>query len=133
MTTCSILRVGIAICLLLQVGAVAQKPPTENGNVSEVENEVFSAFINHAFVGAIGKYRIGEPILQVVIVNRTESDKDDLLDRLDPDDMPPGGVETYLHKEAPSLRAATIINFHRANEKQAELALRFHLRLPYQL
>jgi hypothetical protein len=47
--------------------------------------------------------------------------------------MPPGGVETYLRKEAPSLRAATISNFHRANEKQAELALRFHLRLSYQL
>jgi hypothetical protein len=112
---------------------MAQKPAAETANVSEVEYEVLSAFINRSFVGAIGRDRIGKPISQIVIVNGTESDKDDLLNRLDPDDMPPGGVETYLHKEAPSLRAATITNFHRANEKQAELAPRFHLRLPFQL
>jgi hypothetical protein len=133
MTTCSIFRVAIAFCLLWPLGAMAQKPAAETANVSEVEYEVLSAFINRSFVGAIGRDRIGKPISQIVIVNGTESDKDDLLNRLDPDDMPPGGVETYLHKEAPSLRAATITNFHRANEKQAELAPRFHLRLPFQL
>lgn len=127
MTTCSTLRVAIAFCLLVPLGAIAQKPRPEAANVSGAEYEVFSAYINHSFVGAIGRDRVGKPISQIVIVNRTESDKNDLDDRLDPDDMPPGGLETYLQKEAPSLRAVTINNFHRANEKQAELAPRFYL------
>jgi hypothetical protein len=112
---------------------MAQKAEAEAANVSEAEYEAFSAYINHSFVGAIGTDRVGKPISQIVIMNRTESDKNDLDDFLDPDDMPPGGVEKYLQKEAPSLRAATISNFHRANEKQAELRPRFHLLLPYQL
>ncbi|MGO9864845.1 MAG: hypothetical protein ACLPLR_14625 [Terriglobales bacterium] len=102
--------------------------------MTEAEYEIYSAYISQSFVGAIGENRIGKPISQIVIVNCTESDKDDLDDHLDPDDMPPGGsVEKYLRKEAPSLRAVTISKFHRANEKQAELALRFHLPLQYQL
>jgi hypothetical protein len=133
MTTCLTLRVAIAFCLLMPLRAMAQKPEAEAANVSEAEYEVFSAYINHSFVGAIGRDRVGKAISQIVIVNRTESDKNDLDDHLDPDDMPPGGVENYLHNEAPSLLAVTISHFHRANEKQTELALRFHLRLPYQL
>jgi len=130
MTTCSNFGVAIALCLLLPLGAMAQKP--EAASVSEAEYEVFSAYINHSFVGDIGRNRVGKPISQIVIVNRTESDKD-YFDRLEPDDMPPGGIEKYLQKEAPSLRAITVSNFHRANERQAELALRFRLLLPYQL
>jgi len=134
MTNCSALRIGIAICFLLPLGVTAQNPSVGNGHVTEAEYEVFSAYIGQSFVGAIGEERVGKPISQIVIVNCTESDKGDLDDRLDPDDMPPGGsVEKYLRKEAPSLRAVTISNFHRANEKQAELALRFHLPLQYQL
>lgn len=132
MTVCSALRVGIAICFLLPLGVTAQS--AGNVVVTEAEYEIYSAYISQSFVGAIGENRIGKPISQIVIVNCTESDKDDLDDHLDPDDMPPGGsVEKYLRKEAPSLRAVTISKFHRANEKQAELALRFHLPLQYQL
>ncbi len=132
MTICSALRVGIAICFLLPLGVAAQS--AGNVVVTEAEYEIYSAYISQSFVGAIGENRIGKPISQIVIVNCTESDKDDLDDHLDPDDMPPGGsVEKYLRKEAPSLRAVTISKFHRANEKQAELALRFHLPLQYQL
>ncbi len=132
MTICSALRVGIAICFLLPLGVTAQS--AGNVVVTEAEYEIYSAYISQSFVGAIGENRIGKPISQIVIVNCTESDKDDLDDHLDPDDMPPGGsVEKYLRKEAPSLRAVTISKFHRANEKQAELALRFHLPLQYQL
>jgi len=131
MTTCSTFRVAIAFSMLLPLGAVAQKPAADAANVSETEYEVFSAYINHSFVGAIGRDRVGMPISQIVIVNRTESDKDDLDDRFDPHDMPPGGIERYLQKEATSLRAVTINNFHQANKKQADLALGFHIRLPY--
>jgi hypothetical protein len=109
-----------------------QKPSAENASVSEAEYEVFSAYIRQSFVGAIGEDRVGNPVSQIVIVNRTESDKDDLND-LGPGDMPPGGVEKYLRKEAPSLRVGTINNFRRANVRQAQLALRFHLPLQYQL
>ncbi len=66
---------------------------------------------------------------QIVIVNSTEPDKDDLED----EDMPPGGVEKYLRKEAPSLGLATISSFHQANARQVHLALRLHLPLQYQL
>lgn len=134
MTTCSALRIGIVICFLLPLGVTAQNPSVGHADVTEAEYEVFSAYISQSFVGAIGEDRVGKPISQIVIVNCTESDKDDLDDRLDPDDMPPGGsVEKYLRKEAPSLRAVTISNFHRANAKQAQLAHRFHLPLHYQL
>jgi hypothetical protein len=119
--------------MLLPLGAMAQRLEADAANVSEAEYEVFSAYINHSFVGAIDRDRVGKPISQIVIVSRTESDKDDLDDRLDPDDMPPGGIEKYLQKEATSLRAVTISNFHQANKKPAELRLRFHVRLPYQL
>jgi hypothetical protein len=133
MTTCSTFRVAIAFCTLLPPGAVAQKPETEAPNVSEAEYEIFSAYINSSFVGATGTKRVGMPISQIVIVSSTESDKDDLDDRFDPDDVPPGGIEKYLRTEATSLRAATVSNFHQANKKQADLALRFHIGLPYQL
>jgi hypothetical protein len=134
MTICSALRIGIAICFLLPRGVTAQNPSSGHAGVTEAEYEVFSAYISHSFVGAIGEDRVGKPISQIVIVNGTEFDNDDLDDHLDPDDMPPGGsVDSYLRKEAPSLRAVTISNFHRANTKQAQLALHFHLPLHYQL
>jgi hypothetical protein len=110
---------------------MGQKPSAENANVSEAEYEVFSAYISQSFVGAVGEDRVGKPVSQIVIVNRTESDKDDLDDLAD--DMPPGGIEKYLRKEAPSLQLGTINNFHRANVRQAQLALRFNLPLQYQL
>jgi hypothetical protein len=118
--------------LLLPLGSMGQKPSAQNANVSEAEYEVFSAYISESFVGAIGKDRVGNTVSQIVIVNRTESDKEDLED-LGANDMPPGGAEKYLRKEAPSLRAGTINNFRRANVRQAQLALRFHLPLQYQL
>jgi hypothetical protein len=129
---CSTFRIGIAFCVLLPVAAVGQRPEADNANLSEAEYEVFSAYISQSFVGAVGKSRIDRPISQIVIVNRTESDQEDLGDS-DPGDLPPGGVQKYLRKEAPSLRTVTISNFHRANEKQGELAPHFHLPLPYQL
>jgi hypothetical protein len=129
MTICSRLQIGIAICLLLPLGAIAQSPSAEDTDVSEPEYEVFSTYISQSFIGAVGKERVGDPVSQIVIVNRTEADKDDL----DDEETPPGGVEKYLQKEAPSLRLATISNFHKANARQAHLALRFHLHLQYQL
>jgi hypothetical protein len=123
------LLVGIVVCFLFTLTARAQKPAAQNANISEAEYDVFSAYISQSFVGAVGKDRVGKPISQIVIVSRTESDKDDL----DRDDMPPGGVEKHLRKEAPTLRAVTINNFYRANVNEATLALRFHLPLEYQL
>ena len=134
MTTCSALRIGIAICFLLSLGVSAQNPSIGNAEVTEAEYEVYSAYISQSFVGSVGEDRVGKRVSQIVIVNHTESDKEDLDRFLDPDDMPPGGsVEKYLGKEAPSLRVVTISNYHRANEKQAELSLHFHLPLEYQL
>jgi hypothetical protein len=134
MAMCSTFRIGIAFCVLLSVAAVGQRPEVDNANISEAEYEVFSAYISQSFVGAVGKDRIDREISQIVIVNRTESDKNDLDDFLDPNDPPPGGtVETYLQKEAPSLRAITVSNFQRANKKQGKLTPQFHLPLPYQL
>src|SRR5258705_13538553 len=101
MTTCSALRIGIAICFLLPLGVAAQNPSVGHAGVTEAEYEVFSAYISQSFVGTIGEDRVGKPISHIVIVNCTESDDDDLDDHLDPDDMPPGGsVEAYLRKEA---------------------------------
>ena len=134
MTISSILRVAITFCLLAPLSAMAQEPETETANVSEAEYEVFSAYISQSFVGSVGEDRVGKPVSQIVIENHTESDKEDLDDFLDPNDPPPGGtVEKYLREEAPSLRAVTISNYHRANEKQAEVSPRFHLPLKYQL
>ena len=130
MTTCSPLRIAIALCLFLPVGATAQKTEAEGANVSEPEYEVFSAYISQAFVGTVGRDRIDRPISQIVIVNCTESDQEDMDD---PDRIPPGGIEKYLRTEAPSLQIVTISNFHRANEKQGKLVPSFHLPLPYQL
>ena len=101
--------------------------------VTQAEYKVFSAFISQSFVGAAGEDRVGKPISQIVIVNRTESDKDDLDEQLDPGDMPPGGVERFLRKQAPSLRAETISNFHQANAQQPQLLPQFDLPLQYQL
>jgi len=120
--------------LLLPLVAMAQRPAAEKTNVSEAEYEVFSAYISQSFVGTAGKDRIDRLTSQIVIVNCTQSDKDDLDDFLDPNDASPGGTEEkYLQKEAPSLRVVTISNFHGANEKQGELAPSFHVPLPYQL
>lgn len=85
------LRIGIAFCVLLPLVAVGQQPAVENANISEAEYAVFSAYISQSFVGAVGKNRIDRPISQIVIVNLTESDKNDLDDFLDPNDPPPGG------------------------------------------
>jgi hypothetical protein len=130
MTTCFTVRVAIACCLFLPLGATAQKPEAEAANVTEAEYEVFSAYISQSFVGVVGRDRLDRQISQIVIVNCTESDQDDMDD---PDRVPPGGIEKYLRTEAPSLQIVTISNFHRANEKQGKLASSFHLPLRYQL
>lgn len=126
-------QVGIAICMLASLGAVGQTSSRESTEATETEYEVFSAYISQSFFGAVGKDRVGRPIAQIVVGNRTESDKKDLQDLAEDHSLPPGGVEKYLRKEAPSLRIATISNFHRANEKQTQLTRRFDLPLPYQL
>jgi hypothetical protein len=133
MTTSSALRIGIAICFLLALGVTAQNPAVGNADVTEAEYEVFSAYISQSFVGAIGEDRVGRPIAQIVVGDTTESDKQDLQDLAEDHSLPPGGVQRYLRKEVPSLRVATISNFHRANEKQAQLTRRFDLPLPYEL
>jgi hypothetical protein len=130
MTICSTFRVLIAFFLLFPLGAAARKRDAEAANVSEAEYEVFSAYISQSFVGAVGRDRIDRPISQIVIVNCTESDQNDMDD---PDRIPPGGIKKYLRTEAPSLQMVTIGNFHRANEKQEKLAPSFHLPLPYEL
>jgi len=127
------LQVGIAIGLLASLGAMGQTSSGESAEATEAEYEVFSAYISQSFVGPVGKDRVGRPIAQILVGNRTESDKEDLQNLAEDHDLPPGGVEKYLRKEVPSLRVATISNFHRANEKQAQLTRRFDLPLPYQL
>lgn len=123
-------RLAIAIFLTLPLCATAQNSVTDSAEATEAEYEIFSTYMSHSFVGAVGEDRVGDPVSQIVIVNRTESDKEDLVD----DDMqPPGGIEKYLRKEMPLLRVATISNFRFANSKQAQLAARFHLPLQYQL
>lgn len=129
MTICWPLKIGIAICSLLPLGVTAQSPSAENADASETEYEVFSTYISQSFIGAVGEDRVGDPVSQIVIVGSTESDKDDL----DDEDMPPGGVEKYLRKEVPTLRVATIKTFRQANVREAQLSLRFHLPLRYQL
>jgi hypothetical protein len=127
------LQVGIAIGLLASLRAVGQTSSGESAEATEGEYEVFSAYVSQLFVGAVGKDRVGRPIAQIVVGNRTESDKEDLQGLAQEHSLPPGGVEKYLRKEVPSLRVATISNFNRANEKQAQLTRRFDLPLPYQL
>lgn len=134
MKTCWAVRVGIVGCFLLSLASIAQNAPNANVNVSETEYEVFSAFISHAFVGSVGEDRVGMAVSQIVIESHTQSDKEDLNNFSDPDDPLPGGsIEKYLRKEAPSLRAATIRNYHRANETQGELSARFHLPVKYEI
>jgi hypothetical protein len=133
MRTCLMLQVGLAIGLLASLGASGQTPSGESAEATETEYEVFSAYISQSFVGAVAEDRVGRPIAQIVVVNRTESDKEDLHDLAEDHDLPPGGVEKYLRKEVPSLRLATISNFHRANERQAQLGRHFCLPVPYQL
>ena len=127
------LQVGITFGLLASVGAVGQTSSGEIAEVSKAEYEVFSAFISQSFVGAVGKDRVGKPISQIVIGNTTESDKEDLQDLAEDHSLPSGGVEKYLRRQVPSLRVATIRDFHRANEKHTQLERRFDLPLPYQL
>jgi hypothetical protein len=127
------LQVGIAIGLLASLGALGQTSSGESAEATEAEYEVFSAYISQSFVGSVGKDRVGRPIAQIVVGNSTESDKEDLQNLAEDHSLPPGGVEKYLRKEVPSLRVATISDFHRANEKQVQLTQRFDLPLPYQL
>jgi hypothetical protein len=123
-------RIGLAICLFLSLKVPAQVVPTQHSDgLSEPEYEVFSAYLNQSFTGAVGVDRVGDPVGQIVIVNSTEADKDDLEN----DEVPPGAVEKYLRTEARCLHVATIRNFHQANMKQVQLALRFHLSIQYQL
>jgi hypothetical protein len=126
-------RIRITASLLVSLAAAAQASPGRSTEATDSEYEVFSAYISQSFIGAVGKDRIGKPIAQIVIVNRTGSDKQDLQDLAEDHDLPPGGIEEYLRKKVPSLRLSTIGDFHRANEKQAQLARRFYLPLPYQL
>ena len=129
-------RLFVALPVLVAGLLLAAVGQTSSGQVAEAtkaEYEVFSAFIIQSFVGAVGKDRVDRPIAQIVVGNRTESDKEDLQDLAEDHSLPPGGVEKYLRKEVPSLRVATISNFHQANEKQAQLARHFDLPLPYQL
>lgn len=105
-----------------------QTPKSDSPEVSRSECEIFSAFITRSFVGKDGTERVGFPVSQIIIEDRTEYDPSDFEE-----EMPWEKMVKFLRKQVRSLQLATIENFSEANLHQAALPQRFDLPLPYQL
>ena len=124
---CKALRF-VAAFTLMTICVSAQTARSNAAGITNAEYEVFSAYIVGSFVGQVAKERIDRPVFQVVIVDRTKSDKEDI-----DADMPWTKIEAHLQKEAPSLRRETISEFREADLRQGDLGFRVHLPVPYKL
>ena len=108
--------------------AYSQTPKGKSTEVSQSEYEIFSSFIAHSFGGKDVTERVGFPVSQIIIVDRTEYDESEVEE-----DLPWKKMRKLLRKQVPSLQLATIESFREANLRQSALQQRFDLPLPYQL
>jgi hypothetical protein len=120
-------RFGAAFALVT-LCVSAQTARSGAAEVTKAEYDVLSTYISRSFVGEVAKERIDRSVSQIVIVNRTKSDQEDI-----DEDMPWKKIERHLRKEAPSLHRETISSFREANLRQAALGFSFRLPVPYKL
>jgi hypothetical protein len=108
--------------------AYSQTQKSDSPEVSQSEYEIFSSFIARSFVGKDATERVGFPVSQIIIVDRTEDNSSEIEE-----DLPWKKLRKFLRKQVPSLQLATIESFREANLRQAALQQRFDLPMPYQL
>ncbi len=112
----------------------AQSPPRPDGDVTDSEYQVLSAYINDTFTGSKGDARIGAHIARVVVANKTQSDLDDShVGDKNGKQIPWSKTSRYLRKQSPVVQASTLNSFRDANPHPAPLHRRFQLSLPYEL
>lgn len=134
------MKAHILGAIVLFVAALApsasprQAPAKTFAEVSDAEYEVLSAFIAAEFTGDQGEDRVGSRVSKIVIVNATQSDRDDTL--LEDDDGKPLSwkkMSGYLHKEVRTLQGSTLDSFRDATNHPAPFSPSFHLPVPYEL
>lgn len=112
----------------------AQSPPRPDGDVTDSEYQVLSAYINDTFTGSKGDARIGAHIARIVVANKTQSDMDDPhVGYENGKQIPWSKTSRYLRKQSPVLQASTLKSFRDANAHAAALRPQFQLSLPYEL
>jgi hypothetical protein len=111
-----------------------QKQAKPDVAVTQAESEVLSSYVASRFTGKNGEEQVGSQISQIVIENRTESDGDDghVVDE-NGKQISWAKTKGFLHKENPSLQAATLNSFRNVNTHPALFLTSFQLPIAYQL
>jgi hypothetical protein len=128
------LLIALFIALLAPHTTIEQVPAKPVAEASELEYTVFSTYIKSAFTGAKGEDRIGNRVANIVIANRTRSDRGD-THMQDDSDKPLSWekVSEYLWKEAPTLEKQTIEKLREVRNQSVLLRASFHLPVAYKL
>ena len=127
--------IGPFLLMLPPWVSLGQGPARPVAEVSQSEYRVLSDYIADAFTGDKGEDRVAHPVTKIVIVNKTQSDRDDdqAVDLETDKPISWKAMRAYLHKEFPSLQAAALNSFREVNTHPAPFRHSFHLSVPYEL
>jgi hypothetical protein len=113
-------------------GQIPARPVAE---VSESEYRVLSDYIADTFTGDKGEHSVAHRVSKIVIVNKTQSDRNDdhAVDLETDKPLSWKTISAYLHKEFPKLQAASLNSFREANTHPARFRDSFNLSFTYEL
>ncbi|HEV2522536.1 MAG TPA: hypothetical protein VGT24_09155 [Candidatus Acidoferrales bacterium] len=104
------------------------------GEIPESEYRVLSDYIVGTFTGDKGDEQVRGRASEIVIVNKTESDRN--INRIEDGDgklISWKEITTYLQKQFPMLQRATLDSFRETNVYPASFKRSFQLPVPYEL
>jgi hypothetical protein len=128
------LLLGLFVAVLAPRASSRQAPALPVAEVTEAEYKVLSAYIADTFTDSRGEHRVGSEISQIVIANKTQSDRDD--GKIEDNNGKPMSWEEirgYLRKEAPTLQITTLNSFRDANTHSVPFRPSFQLPVAYEL
>jgi hypothetical protein len=126
--------IGLFLVIFPQGAGWGQAPASPVAEVSESEYQVLSDYMAGAFTGEKGKDRVGGSVSKIVIINKTQSDRND--DKMEDDNGKPLSwkeISAYLHKELPTLQQASLNSFREVNAHPASFKHSFRLPIAYEL
>lgn len=128
--------IGVGLSLLALPPRVSweQAPARPVAEVSGPEYRVLSDYMAGTFTGDNGEARVGRRVSAIVIINETQSDRND--NKIENDNGKPLSwteISAYLRKEMPTLQRASLNSFRDVNAHPASFQRSFHLPVAYEL
>jgi len=125
----NLMLIGLLLALPKLNDARANVSTEHKAEVTEAEYEVLSAYISHALTGEEGRLRVGHEVSSIVIINTTQSDRDDSQNEFKASSL--ASLKRLLRRKVPRLEVAMIEAFRAANTKDMTLRPSFHLAVVY--